>query len=392
MILVAYCKPFPRIKPTVRGSENRAWASRRWFGKPEGLEFSPKSDPDLVILARLLGPEMHSNFRPIISIGDPNPIVSVIIYNREYNRFYRRTLSPLSSDNDWKYRPRNQILSWLKFHCARHPRTHRDWFVFNNDPSNATAGSPDDFELKFQPMHFMIAGIKRIESSEVAVILFFLPPADATVLGAGDRHFSEEGNAVQSGSLDRFSSRECCETRTVSLMIYRSIFSFNLAAPSRSWSPTSVRNLSTSWQTIGMELELKSFSVSLSLSLLYVLATAFRGLVSRISLILRRYVMEKKIKRVASRETDNLVRKPTTYPTKMFPFQPHAPSSSTEQSSITELLHFPNFPPTLSLWRDEVRLSRSLAIAVVPAGTRESVHSTKATNCLLFYPNIILTV
>jgi len=33
-----------------------------------------------------------------------------------------------------------------------------------------------------------------------------------------------------------------------------------------------------------------------------------------------------------------------TYPTKVFFFQLHVPSSSTEQSSITELLHFPNSP------------------------------------------------
>lgn len=117
--------------------------------------------------------------------------------------------------------------------------------------------------------------------------MIFLLSADATALGAGYRHFSEEGNAAQFGLLDRFSSRECYyETRTASLMIYRSICSFNLAALSRTWSPTSVRNLSTSWQTIGIELELKS--LSLSHSPLYVLATtAFRGLVSRISPILR---------------------------------------------------------------------------------------------------------
>lgn len=132
----------------------------------------------------------------------------------------------------------------------------------------------------------MIAGIRRIEPSGVAVI--FLLPADATALGSGDRHFSEDGNAVQSGLLDRFFSCECYyETRTASLMIYRSIFSFNLAALSRTWSPTSVRNLSTSWQTIGTELGLKSLSISLS-PLRVLTTTAFRGLVSRISPILRR--------------------------------------------------------------------------------------------------------
>lgn len=78
----------------------------------------------------------------------------------------------------------------------------------------------------------MIVGIRRIEPSGVAVI--FLLPADATALGSSDRHFSEEGNVVQSDLFDRFSSRECYyETRTASLMIYRSIFSFNLAALSR---------------------------------------------------------------------------------------------------------------------------------------------------------------
>lgn len=97
---------------------------------------------------------------------------------------------------------------------------------FNNDPSNATADSPADFELKFQPVRFMIARIKRIEPLRVAVI--FLLPADATALGAGDHHFSGEENAVQSGLLD--SPHEYYyETRTASLMIYRSISSFNLA-------------------------------------------------------------------------------------------------------------------------------------------------------------------
>jgi len=108
----------------------------------------------------------------------------------------------------------------------------------------------------------MIAEIRKIKSPGVAVI--FLLPADATAHGSGDRHFSEEGNAVQSDLLDQFSSCECCyETRTASLMIYRSIFSFNLAVLSPTWSPTSVRNLSTSWQTIGTKLELKSLSVFL---------------------------------------------------------------------------------------------------------------------------------
>lgn len=68
--------------------------------------------------------------------------------------------------------------------------------------------------------------------------------------------------------LDRLSSREhYYETRTENLIIYRSIFSFNLSMLSRTWSPTSVRNLSTSWQTIGTKVQI-SISVSPSCSCL----------------------------------------------------------------------------------------------------------------------------
>lgn len=89
-------------------------------------------------------------------------------------------------------------------------------------------------------------------------------------------------------------------------------------------------------------------------------------------------------------ETDEL-QKPT-YPTKMFFFRLRpSPSSLIGRTKF----HYgiialsESLLSVLPLCRDEVRLSQSLAIAVVSACIREFARSTKATNCLLFYPNII---
>lgn len=56
-------------------------------------------------------------------------------------------------------------------------------------------------------------------------------------------------------------------------------------------------------------------------------------------------------KRAVLQETDEL-QKPT-YPTKMFFFRLRpSPSSSAEQSSITELLHFPNLSSSSSRYAE----------------------------------------
>lgn len=132
-------------------------------------------------------------------------------------------------------------------------------------------------------------------------------------------------------------------------MIYRSIFSFNLSTLSRTWSPTSVRNLSISWQTIGTETRASNLYLSLSNSfLILVLTMVLRGLVSRISPLLKR---GSRWENEAVPQESNEFQKPT-YSIKMFFFRLRipSPSSSAKQSSITELLHFPNLSPlSLSL-------------------------------------------
>lgn len=130
------------------------------------------------------------------------------------------------------------------------------------------------------------------------------------------------------------------ETRTENLMIYRSILSFNLSLLSRTWSPTSVRNLST----VGKLLATKVWFKFLSLSLAFPPRWWFFADWS----VESHYYWNKTAmgKRAVPQETDEFQK--STYPTKMFFFRlrPSSTSSSADQSSITELLHFPNpFPP-----------------------------------------------
>jgi len=151
-------------------------------------------------------------------------------------------------------------------------------------------------------------------------------------------------------------------------MIYRSIFSFNLGALSRTWLPTSVRNLSTSWQTIGTGLRFKS----LSLSLVFLPRQLLGIGQSNFVIVETKLPIEKWANPNEFPASQREFQKPT-YTTKTFSFQLRVRSSSAEQSSITELLHFPNLPLAYPRCRDEVRLSWSLAIAVVSACIREFV-------------------
>lgn len=134
------------------------------------------------------------------------------------------------------------------------------------------------------------------------------------------------------------------ETRTASLMIYRSI-SFNLGALYRELGH--LLQFRTC-QPVG-KLSARNFKSLASLYPSHSLAQSCScrvetRLVSRISLLSR----GDRDGRTGECAGNLRAAQKPTYPTKMFSFQLRAACSSAEQSSITELLRFPNLPLVLS--------------------------------------------
>lgn len=198
----------------------------------------------------------------------------------------------------------------------------------------------------------MIVGIRKIDpswnSGDALFFFHFLQRFRAADAFWWSPFFKRE-TPCNRRPLDRLSSREhYYETRTENLMIYRSIFSFNLSTLSRTWSPTSVRNLSTSWQTIGTKLGFKSLSPSRARVL--VSTMVLRGLVSRISPLLKR---NRDGKTSRSRKKPMSSKKQLILP-KCFSFDyaPLRAPSSTEKISITELLHFPSLSSPFSRYAE----------------------------------------